>query len=91
MILQEFENIKFKNLLLSVAIAVITGFTCYYVTCFCFVYRFSESDLLFESAITFIILEIFQILFTLFICFLRIFAIKNYSECAFNFSSFFIL
>ena len=91
MILQEFENIKFQNLLLSVAIAVITGFTCYYVTCFCFVYRFSESDLLFESAITFIILEIFQILSTLFICFLRIFAIKNYSECAFNFSSFFIL
>ena len=91
LILQEYENIKFQNILLSIIIIIITGYTCFHTICFCFVYKFSQIDLFFGSILTFLFGEIFQILFTIFICFLRIFAIKHNSECAYNFSAFFIL
>ena len=91
LILQEYENIKFQNTLLSIIIIIITGYTFFHTICFCFVYKFSQIDLFFGSILTFLFGEIFQILFTIFICFLRIFSIKHYSECAYNFSSFFIL
>ena len=89
LIIDEFKNKIKQNKILIILSLVIIGYTWFHVTCFCFVYRYNEIDLLFSSFFIFLLEEIFQLLLTLFYSIMRIYGIKYKSECCFNLSLFF--
>ena len=91
LVIQEFENIKFLNIFISIITIIIGGYTCFHVTCFCFIYKHSQVDLFFGSFMTFLIEEIIQILLAIFTSICRVYGLKYKSECFYNFSLFFTL
>ena len=90
-IIEEFKRINFQNNILIIVSLIIIVYTWFHATCFCFVYRYNEIDLIFSSFFIFCLEEIFQILLTFFYSIMRIYGIKYKSECSFNLSLFFIL
>jgi hypothetical protein len=58
-IIEEFKKINIQNNILIILSLVIIGYTWFHVTCFCFVYRYNEVDLLFGSIFTFLLEEIY--------------------------------
>ena len=91
LVVQEFENILFLNILIPILALIIGFYTWFHVTCFSYVYKHSELDLFFGSLMTFLLNEIFQLLITIIASISRIFGLKHNSECSYYFSLFLTL